>query len=254
MKLDLQKASMLKRISAWILDVIVLLIVIVGAASLISGITGYDNYGVELEEYYNKYETQYGVIFDITQEEYSAMTEAERENYDTAYDALISDDDAMYVYNMLVNLTLVIVSIGVLLGYVVTDFIIPLILKNGQTIGKKIFGIAVIRTNFVKMNNVSLFIRTFIGKYTIETMIPVLVVIMLMFNVTGILGTLLVLAILIAQVVLLIVTKTNSTIHDLLADTVCVDLSSQLIFDSEEAMLDYKKQMSAEKAAQASYF
>lgn len=251
---DLQKASLLKRFSAWLLDVILLLIVIVGAASLISAVTGYDDYGVELEDYYSKYEEAYGVVFEITEEEYNAMTEEERANYDAAYNALIEDDDAMYTYNMVINLTLVITSLSILLGMLVTDFVVPVILKNGQTVGKKIFGLGVMRTNGVKMNNVSLFIRTLIGKYTIETMIPVLVVMMLMFNVTGMMGTLLVLAILIGEIVAMCVTRTNSMLHDLLADTVTVDLSSQMIFETEEDLIAHKKQMSAENAAQASYF
>ena len=34
--------------------------------------------------------------------------------------------------------------------------------------------------------------------------------------------------------------KTNAMIHDALARTVAVDLSSQLIFGSEDELLDYK--------------
>ena len=45
----------------------------------------------------------------------------------------------------------------------------------------------------------------------------------------------------------MIATKTNSTIHDILAKTVVVDLSSQMIFDSEEAMIDYKTKLHAEQ-------
>ena len=254
MKLDLQKASMLKRVSAWLLDMIFLMIVVVGAASLISVITGFDNYNNSMEGYYEKYESAYGVEFNISGEAYNAMTEAERKNYDDAYNALIHDDEAMYCYNMVVSLTLLTVSLGILIGYLVTEFLVPIILKNGQTVGKRIFGIAVVRTNFVKMNNVSLFIRTILGKYTLETMIPVLVIMMIMFGMTGLEGTLLIVGILITEVVMLIATKTNSMIHDKLADTVTVDLASQLIFDTEEGMLEYKKRMSAENAARSSYF
>lgn len=245
---------MLKRFSAWLLDFVMLVIMIVGAASLISSIVGFDNYNAQMEAYYNQYEEGYGVTFDITQETYAAMTDAERANYDAAYDALIADDAAMRCYNMIVSLTLMNVSLSVLIGYLLSEFVIPILLKNGQTLGKKVFGIAVIRTNGVKMNNVSLFIRTVLGKYTIETMIPVLIVLMLMFGMTGIFGTLVVLALAIAEIVILIATKTNSMIHDLLADTVTVDLASQMIFDTEEDLLEYKKRMSAENAAQSSYF
>lgn len=251
---DLQKASILKRISAWLLDMVLMMILIVGAASLLSGIVGFDRHGEDLENYYTQYETQYGVDFDITQEEYEAMSAEDQENYDAAYAALIANEDVLYTYNMVLNLTLVLVSVSILAAHLVLEFAVPMILGNGQTVGKKIFGLAVMRTHGVKINGVAMFIRAILGKYTLETMIPVLVLIMLMFNLTGIMGTLLIFGILIANLVIMIVTRTNSMIHDLLADCVVVDFSSQMIFASEEDLLEYKKRMSAENAEKQSYF
>lgn len=251
---DIQKASLLKRVSAWLLDTILLLVVIAGLAGMVSAVVGYDSYNAQLEAHYASYEQEYGVTFNITQEAYEAMTQAEKDSYDAAYNALIADDEVLYVYNMLINLTLIIVSLSILAGYLLLEFAVPIWLKNGQTVGKKVFGIAVIRTNGVRMNNVSLFIRTVLGKYTIETMIPVLVVIMLLFNMVGLLGTIAVFGLLAAQLALIIATPTNSLIHDKLADTVAVDLSSQLIFDTEQDLLEYKKRVSAEEAARKAYF
>jgi hypothetical protein len=51
----------------------------------------------------------------------------------------------------------------------------------------------------------------------------------------------------------MIVTRTNSCIHDLLAGSVAVDLASQMIFDSESAMIEYKKSIHAEQAKEARY-
>lgn len=251
---DIQKASILKRISAWLLDTILLLVLIAGLAGLISALTGYDGYNTRLEDFYSSYEQEYGVTFDITQEAYEALTQEQKVSYDAAYDALIADEEVLYVYNMLVNLTLLIVTFSILVAYLILEFAVPIWLKNGQTLGKKVFGIAVIRTNGVKMNNVSLFIRTVLGKFTVETMIPVLVFIMLMFNMVGLGGTVLVFLLLAAQLALFLATPTRSLIHDKLADTVAVDLASQLIFDTEQDLLEYKKRVSAEEAAKQSYF
>ena len=41
---DLQKASVLKRISAWLLDVILLVIIVTGAAALIAEVSDFDSY------------------------------------------------------------------------------------------------------------------------------------------------------------------------------------------------------------------
>lgn len=251
---DIQKASILKRISAWMLDTIVLLIVIAGVAGLLSALVGYDGYSTRLDAHYAAYEKEYGIVFDITQEEYEAMTQAGKDNYDAAYEALIANEDVLYVYNMLINLTLIIVTFSILAAYLILEFAVPIFLKNGQTLGKKVFGIAVIRTNGVRMNHISLFIRTLLGKFTVETMIPVLVAIMLLFNMAGLGGTILVFGLFAAQLALLIATPTHALIHDKLADTVTVDLASQMIFDTEQDLLEYKKRMSAEEAAKQSYF
>ena len=250
---DLQKADMWKRISAWLFDVILLGILIVGAASLLSGVLKFDSYNQTVDESYAKYESQFGIVFDITEEEYNAMTAEEAARYNAAYEALVADDEAMYAYNMLVNLTLLITTISILIGYAVLELAVPLMLGNGQTLGKKIFAIGVMRTDGVKLTTVQLFIRTVLGKYTIETMIPALIVIMLMFNAIGILGTVILGLILLLQVILLIATKTNSAIHDLLAGTVTVDISSQMIFPDTDALIAHKKKIAAEEAARKEY-
>ena len=55
---DLQKAALLKRASAYLLDVILLLIVITGAAFGLSALLGYDTYVERLEGIYAEYEAE----------------------------------------------------------------------------------------------------------------------------------------------------------------------------------------------------
>ena len=43
------------------------------------------------------------------------------------------------------------------------------------------------------------------------------------------------------QIGVMIATKTNSSIHDLLSDTVVVDFACQQIFDTEEELIAYKQ-------------
>lgn len=228
-------------------------ILAVGFAFAISQVTSYDGYNERLEGYYAGYEETYGIKFDISQEEYAALSEEDAKKYDEAYKALTADGDVTYVYTMVVNLTLVITSISILLAYLALEFVCPLILKNGQTPGKKVFGLGIIHPDGVKINTITLFIRTILGKYTIETMIPVLIIIMIYFNSIGIVGAAVLGAILLLQIILLSATRTNSAIHDLLANTVVIDMSSQMIFESENAMIEYKKKKSAEIAARHEY-
>jgi len=253
MTFDLQKASVWKRASAFLFDIILLSILVVLFAFLLSWVTGYDGYS---ETYYAKLtecEKTYGTSFGYTEEQFHELSNEEQNSYMNAYNALVEDGDAMYAYRMMVNLIMLITSISVFLGYLVLEFILPIVFKEGRTLGKKIFGIAVMRTNGVRMNKISLFIRTFLGKYAIETMIPVLIVTMVLFNSIGIMGPIVVGLIFILEAILMIATKTNSMIHDLLADTVVVDYASQMIYESEEALIDAKRKAAYEKATKANY-
>lgn len=251
--MDLQKASVMKRLAAWLLDAILTAVLAVGFAVLLSVVLRYDDHNAALRAGYDKYESQYGVVFEITQEQYDAMPQAERANYDAAYEALIADKAVVGEYNMLINLSLVIISIGVLLGVMAMEFVVPLLLKNGQTVGKKAFSIGLVKADGVKINTMQLFVRALLGKYTIETMIPVYILLMLFWGTMDITGTIVLLGLGVVQLICLAVTSTNSMIHDLLAGTVTVDISSQKVFQSTDELISYTKRMAAERAKRQDY-
>lgn len=250
---DLQKASTWKRIAAWLFDGILTGILAVAFALLLSMLLGYDSYNQQVEEAYNMYGTQYGIVFDITQEEYEAMTQAEKQNYDAAYDALVADEEAMRAYSMTMSLTLVIMSLGILAAVLLWEFVIPLWFGNGQSLGKKIFSLCLVRPDGVKINNMQLFTRAILGKYTVETMAPIFVGIMIFWGIVGLSGTLCLIVLVIAQLLCLIISRNNSAIHDLLAGTAVVDISSQMIFRTTDDLIAYKKQIAAEQAARQPY-
>ena len=184
-------------------------------------------------------------------EQYEAMEAEERARYDAALAALSEDGEVNYLYGMLFNLTLLIVTFSVLVAFFLLEFVVPLLFGNGQTLGKKVFGIGVMRADGVKISPVLLFARTVLGKYTVETMIPVLTVIMIYFGVVGFGGTLIILALAAVQLLLLVLTAARTPIHDKLAQTVTVDIASQRIFDTPEDRLAWRAAAPAvEDAAQ----
>ena len=250
---DLQKAGLWKRIAAWMFDGILTGILAVGFGVLLSMLLGYDAHSQALDDAYARYETEYGVVFDISAEEYERMTQAEIDHYNVAYDALIHDQDAMYAYNMVINLTMVITSIGILLAVLLWEFFIPLWIGNGQTLGKKIFSLCLVRIDGVKLNTMQLFTRSILGKYTIETMLPVVIVMMIFWGIVGLSGTLCLLVLAAAQILSLIISTNNCAIHDHLAGTAVVDITSQMIFRSTEELIEYKKRIAADQAARQSY-
>jgi len=250
---DLQKAGFWKRIAAWIFDGIFLSILAVGLGVLLSGLLGYDTCSAAVEDAYRRYETEYGVVFEITQEAYDALPEEKRQAYDDAYAALIADEAAMYDYNKMLNLSLVITTGGLLLACLLWEFFMPLWLGNGQTLGKKIFGLCLVRNDGVKLNTLQLFTRTLLGKFTVETMIPVYILLMLFWGTLDLTGTLLLGALALGQIICLAVTRSNAAIHDLLAGTAVVDMASQTIFRSTEDLIEFRKKVAAERAARQPY-
>ena len=253
MKFDLQKASLTKRLSAYILDLFIVILLAAGLMALIYDVVGYDQKAAELESYYEEYEEKYGIDTQLSSEEIAKLSPEMQAKYEEASKAFSEDVRIRNVYSVLINLTIVITSISLLLAYVITDVVLPLILKNGQTVGKKVFNIALMRVDGVKVSTFQLFTRAVLGKFTIETMLPVLLIMMMFFGVMGGIALIVVLLLLVLQIVVMVISKTNSVIHDLLAVTVAVDLESQRIFESEAALMEYKQRIAAEKAAEAPY-
>ena len=250
---DLQKASLLKRASAYILDLILLTIVITGAAFALSAIFKYDSYSETLDRIYNEYEAEYGIDFDISAEDFSALTEEEKKVYEDVNRLMNENEEAIEAYNMTVNLALVITSLSILIAYLSLEFAVPMILTNGQTVGKKVFGIGLVRQDCVRITPFMLFVRTLLGKCTVETMIPAYILILIIFGNLGMTGTVILVGIAVLQLALVATSRTNAAIHDMMAATVAVDLSSQMIFESEADLLAYKNKLHAENAARDKY-
>ena len=140
-----------------------------------------------------------------------------------------------------------------MLAYLLWYFVVPLFFGYGQTLGKKLFGLAVIRTNCVKASQPVLFIRTIVGLYAIETLFPLSMLVMIWFDLMGIVGLITIGLLLILEVVMLIATATNSSIHDLLTDTAVVDFASQQVFDTQEDLLAHQQEQHAEAVQKAEY-
>lgn len=250
---DLQKASMWKRISAYIFDLIMIIIVAVGVAFLLSVLFKYDDHTAERNQLRENYELMHGVSFDIEAEEYDKLSEAERKKIDDAYAAFATDPEVNRIDVLIINLSLIITVFSVLIPFILLETLIPLAFGHGRTLGKKIFGIGVMRIDGVKISGFQLFARTILGKYTLETMIPIFLVLLLLLNVMP-LASLLGLAILfIIQAGLVIFSQNHAPIHDAISGTVVIDFASQKIFNSAEELLEYKKKLSAEAAEKAEY-
>lgn len=260
---DIQKATVSKRISAFLADIIALFIVVVGIGTAMSGIIGYDEVSEKFEAITIKYEQEY--IYDVfnktygtesqpySNEEIDKLINENQETYgkwceeqvNAANVALLADEEAMDTYYKVIMLSILNITVSVLIGYIVLEIVVPLLFKNGQTIGKKVFGIALMRVDGVKISPLQLAVRTILGKYTIETMIPLLVLMSMYFSLLSpdlvLFGLAVVAVLIIVECVLFFKSGMTDFIHDKMALTICVDMQSQLIFENEEDLIEYKK-------------
>ena len=285
--LDLQRATFSKRISAYLFDIILLFIAIVGVGFIVSAIVGYDGEIDALENMYQEYADKHeidmekyetlsekygkyakdkgneGIVLEITDAERAQLTDAERAEFDEfgvllgrvnqANAEIESDGKVAEQYSKLFTLTILIITISTLISYLVLEFAVPIFIGNGQTLGKKIFSVALIRVDGVKITTMQLFVRTILGKYTLETMIPIAIIAMMILGAVGIIGPIVLIGIIVMEAVYYVKSNTGSFIHDVVAATVCVDYSSQMIFETEEDLIEYKKQMSEEAIAAAKH-
>lgn len=229
--------------------------------ALLLGNKKYDDVFAEIKGIVIKnFETENDLTYDIPEEDYNALDEETRKKYDSINGRIDSIGNAYKVYTkespLVLSFTLMITTIGIFLSVFVLEFVFPLFFKNGQTIGKKVFSIAVMHTNGVRVRPFSMFVRSILGMYVFEIMVPVLVGIMMFFNILNIIiGICILVAIVILQIAVYIATRNTSKsfLHDLMARTVVVDLSSQMIFDSEEERIEFVKAEQRELAERDAY-
>ncbi len=250
MAFSIQKANFWKRFSAWLVDTFLVILLAVACCFPILDLFKYETCGDQLiaiqETYRPQFEEEYNTDLTINEEKYNELSDADKKRYQdgmAAFEqALLSNDEYVKLRAERATALFSTVIISVFVGVLVAHFFLPLCLKNGQTLGKKTFGTAVIRTNGVKITPMQLFVRSIVGLFTIET--AALAFLLIVYPVGTIAGGLL----LVLQIGVMFKTPTNSSIHDLLADTAVVDFSSQQIFATEEDRLSYLAKDAEESA------
>ena len=93
---DLQKASLLKRAAAFLLDFILIVVLATGIGMVLSAVLNYDSYNEALTQCQTAYEEKYQVSFDLSQADFTAMTEAEQKYLNDAYAEFAKDPVAIY--------------------------------------------------------------------------------------------------------------------------------------------------------------
>lgn len=258
MGLDLQKASVSKRLAAFMIDFFIFILLFSLIASLCSFIFGFGSSVEAFFDIYDKYKEKYELddLYTQNYDEYMKLPDDVKLRYEAATEEFEKSGDAARVYELLIEIAIkafFIISISILFSFVVTELAVPLFLKNGQTLGKKLFAIGIMRLDGVKITNFQLFVRAIVGKCIIETLIPVMFILLSFFGALGGLGYLVVALFVLVQAIMFIVTKNKYGLHDALAVTVAVDMQTQMIFNSHEELIAYKTKLHEEEVQNSPY-
>lgn len=246
---DFYKAAPIKRFAAYLIDLILLLAITAGVAVAIFNAMDYSSYNEQLQNHYARYEQEYGIDLNISQEEYQALTQKEMEKYDAVYEAMDKDDAARYTLNKIVFIRLVSLAAGTLVGYLILEVMLPLILKNGQTIGKKALGLCVMHKDHIRVGVMQVILRAIVGKYFVGTLIPLVLLMVPNFRIWIISGSTIMAIIAMTQAFIVLMSQANCGIHDKLFHTVVADFTQQYIFDSVEERRAYDRELKEREAA-----
>lgn len=252
--LDFYKAHVLKRIAAYVIDLILLCAITAGVVVGMFSALDYDTYDSELKTYYAQYEEKYGVDLDLARDEIIELPEEEQKKYEDAYEALNKDDRALFLLNQTVKITLLSIAVGLLVGYLILEVMIPLILKNGQTVGKKALGLCVMHKYQVRVGVMQVIFRAIVGKYFLETLIPVMMYLLRYFGALNTTASLVLAIIVMVQAFIVFFSQANCGIHDKLFNTVVADFKKQYIFDTLDERIDYEEAYEKEMAKRESSY
>ena len=260
MAFSLQKASFWKRISAYMIDTVLMIFLALAFSLVTHTIFKVDERIETVNAFRTQYAQDYGVDLELAQKDPSTITKEEKADYDENYkkfeemnEAISKDKAAQEANADFLSSLLASFAISLFVSNLVLNFVLPLFLKYGRTIGKRVFGLAVIRSSGVKISSPVLFIRSVVGLYAMETMFPLIILMMIWFGMLGIIGTIILIGFGGLQIGCMIKTQANQSIHDLLTDSVVVDMASQTIYESNEECIEAQKAAAAEKAAAEEY-
>ena len=272
MDTSLQKADIWKRISAFLCDAVCIIFVSCAMALLLIWVTGINNHAATMTERRDAIITEAGYvlpddvettedgdgntiiltpkenIYPDSSEDVENLTDEQKERYYATEELIRNDERYSKAQMIFINLSLIIITVSILSAFLIFEILIPLLLKNGQTLGKKVFGVAIMRADGVRIPTALLFLRSIVCKFTLETMVPVMAIVGAVLFQWWVMAGILVIGILGLQIILFLATKEHTPIHDICTYTVAVDMGSQKIFGSAEEKAEYIAMIQRERA------
>jgi uncharacterized RDD family membrane protein YckC len=234
----------IKRLAAWFIDIILIIVVATGVALMTSAIYGYDSYN---NKCYQK-EIEYGIYVEDPKGElsfedktYTICYEVEgitKEEASTRYEKLYQDSEYREAYSKRSIGQVIIITTAIVISITIFELIVPLILKHGRTIGMKFFDIGYVTDEGIDVGVKEVFIRFLFGKLVVGALIPYsgIMLSFLMPTQYTIVGFVAIFGVIGINLLLLFTTPEKRGIHDFIAKCVPCDNSCQIYFKTIEEL------------------
>ncbi len=238
-----KKPPMVKRFAALVIDVIMVIVLASGIAFLVSKIYNYD-------KYYNAvYEAQisYGVYVPSDEgtisyngKTYIICTEDKsitKEEANARIKALTSDQTFKDNYFKMNLGPIIITSIGLATSLLILEYIVPLCLKHGRTLGKFLFNIGYVNEDDIDVTPKNMTIKFLFGKLIVNTLIPYTGVLLIIYQ-TGlvVIGLAFVIGVPLINLIMLFASKDNRLLSDYIGKMKPCDNNCQMYFKTVEEL------------------
>jgi len=216
-----------RRFGAFIVDLCLVVVLTVVIALPLRSISGYAATSDRMNAIFDRIAAEHGVDINITNQQYNALSEEEKLAIDAALVDISEDTEAAELYAKTVRLLFIVIFSSLLVSVVLLELVLPLIFKNGQTIGKKLMRFEVQRRDGEPLNLVTMLLRSITGKFFIDYGLPVFFFLSFIYANAGRTPLIGLLMLTLAQIVCIAVTSDRRALHDIIASTVVVPTALQ---------------------------
>ncbi len=218
---SIKNAGFFQRLVAFLFDLIIIFFLnftlSVIAIVPISNHFGYD----DLVQEYN------AQLLEFNLGEYDENNEFVIFNFDDInqddLQAFYDDPEAKAISNRKYVFDLIQISAGLFIAEIIVMFIVPLLFKNGQTLGKKLMKLGLVDNYGLRVKPMNVFVRFLIGWFVFETAMSLIT--MTMFGLP---------IFILVSMLMLLLTKNKRALHDVIGSTIVVSLDKMVVFDSGE--------------------
>jgi len=176
-----KKPKLVKRIAAWIVDFILFLVLATGFAFFLSFATNYDHYVNVVNDK--------AIAYNVAEkDEETGKVVYYDENTPGIQDKLqqlYKDQEFVKAYQMRRNCIFIIVLGGETLSLVILEFVLPLVLKHGRTIGMRFFDVGYVTDDGIDPPFKNIFVRFLFGRLLLTAIIPTICVILVLYGYLG---------------------------------------------------------------------